>query len=171
MNTIAIERKVDDLLACLDKDAQRLQDSLSQLTELRELVIKRDDAALGKLMETIQAGSDRYRTLESERQSIRTDLASALECDIANITLSALEKTLSKAKADQISRMQARLKSLVQDLRKEYLSTVLLLSECSRLNNMLLKSIFGMGGTGDVYYNANGVTRRQTGLTFVNLQL
>jgi hypothetical protein len=171
MNTIAIEEKVDDLLACLDKDAQRVQESLSQLTELRTLVIKRDDAALGKLLENIQAGSDRYRTHESQRQSIRTDLAAALGCNIEHITLSSLEKSLSKTKREQVSRMQTRLKSLVQQLRKEYLSTVLLLSECSRLNNMLLKSIFNVGGTGDVYYNANGVSRRQTGLTFVNLQL
>ncbi len=171
MNTTAIEEKVDDLLACLDKDVQRVQESLSQLTELRTLVIKRDDVALGKLLENIQAGSDRYRTQESQRQAIRTDLAAALGCNIEHITLSALEKSLSKAKAEQVSRMQTRLKSLVQELRREYLSTVLLLSECSRLNNMLLKSIFDVGGTGDVYYNANGVTRRQTGLTFVNLQL
>jgi translation elongation factor EF-G len=171
MNTIAIEEKVDDLLACLDKDVQRVQESLSQLTELRSLVIKRDDAALGKLLENIQAGSDRYRTQESQRQSIRMDLAAALGCKIERITLSSLEKNLSKTKREQVSRMQTRLKSLVQQLRKEYLSTVLLLSECSRLNNMLLKSIFNVGGTGDVYYNANGVSRRQTGLTFVNLQL
>lgn len=171
MNTIAIEEKVDDLLACLDKEAQRVQESLSQLTELRTLVIKRDDVALGKLLENIQAGSDRYRTQESQRQSIRTDLAASLGCNIEHITLSVLEKSLSKAKAEQVSRMQTRLKSLVQQLRREYLSTVLLLSECSRLNNMLLKSIFNVGGTGDVYYNANGVSRRQTGLTFVNLQL
>lgn len=170
MNTIAIEDKVDELLACLDKDAQRLQESLSKLTELRTLVIKRDDAALGKLLENIQAGTDRYRTLESQRQSIRTDLASALGCDTEHITLSAIEKTLSKAKREQVRRMQSKLKSLVQQLRKEYLSTVLLVSECSRLNNMLLKSIFNVGGTGDMYYNANGVPRRQSGLTFMNLQ-
>lgn len=171
MNTIAIEGKVDELLACLDKDAQHLRESLSQLTELRTLVIRRDDVALGNLLENIQAGSDRYRTQESQRQSIRTDLASALGYDLERFTLTALAKSLSKAKADQVSRMQARLKWLIQELRKEYLSTVLLLSECSRLNNMLLRSIFNVGGTGDVYYNANGVTRRQTGMTFMNLQL
>lgn len=167
----AIENKVDDLLACLDKDVQRLQESLSQLTELRALIIKRDDAALGKLLDTIQAGSGRYKVQESHRQSIRTDLANVLGCDIEHITLSQIEKKLSKVKAEQVRRIQNKLKSLVQELRREYLSTVMLVSECSRLNNMLLKSIFNVGGTGDVFYNANGVTRRQTGLTFVNLQL
>jgi hypothetical protein len=171
MNASGIEEKVDELLACLEKDAQRVQESMSQLNELRRLVIKRDDVALGKLLETIQAESDRYRTQESQRQSIRKELAAVLGCDAGQMTLSALEKSLSRAKADQVSRMKARLKSLIQELRKEYLSTVLLLSECSRLNDMLLKSIFNLGGTGGMYYNASGVTRRQTGVTFVNLQL
>jgi hypothetical protein len=170
MKAIGIEEKVDELLVCLDKDAQRIRESLSQLNELRTLVIKRDDVALGKLLESIQAGSDRYKTQESQRQFIRRDLASALGCDVEQMTLSMLEKNLSKTKTDQVGRMKAKLKSLVQELRKDYLSTVLLICECSRLNDMVLRSIFNLGVTGDVYYNANGVTRRQSDVTFVNLQ-
>jgi hypothetical protein len=44
------------------------------------------------------------------------------------------------------------------------------LSECSRLNNLLLKSIFGLGRTGGIYYSADGVTRRHTDTGFLNLQ-
>lgn len=171
MNVSRTEEKVDELLVCLEQDAQHVQESLSQLNELRRLVIKRDDVALGKLLENIHAGSNRYRTQESQRQSIRKDLAAVLGCDVGQLTLSVLEKSLSGAKTDQVSQMKTRLKSLIQELRKEYLSTVLLLSECSRLNDMLLRSIFDFGGTGDLYYNASGVTRRQTGVTFMNLQL
>ena len=47
--------KVDELLAVLDKDIEHIQRSLSRLNELRRLVIKRDDTALGKLLESIQA--------------------------------------------------------------------------------------------------------------------
>ena len=73
MNAIAIgiEDKVDELLVCLDIDALNIQENLSQLNELRSLVIKRDDAALGTLLEKIQAKSDKYRSNESNRQSIR----------------------------------------------------------------------------------------------------
>jgi len=53
--------KVDELLVILDKDTQQIQESLSRLNELRSLVIKRDDAALGKLLERIQYESDSYR--------------------------------------------------------------------------------------------------------------
>jgi len=47
----------------------------------------------------------------------------------------------------------------------------LLLSECARFNNLLLKSIFDLGKTGAVYYNSNGATKQQTDMAFVNLHL
>ncbi|MHC4542133.1 MAG: hypothetical protein ACYS74_20505 [Planctomycetota bacterium] len=169
MNAIA-EDKVEDLLACLERDSRHIQESLSRLNELRGLVIKRDDVALRRLLENMQAESDRHRNQEQSRQSIRKDLASALGCDVEQMTLSMLEKSLPEAKKERVSRMKAELKSLIEALRKEYLSTVLLLSECSRLNSMLLKTIFNLGRTGEVYYNANGVTKRQTETAFVNLQ-
>jgi hypothetical protein len=140
------------------------------LNELRRLVIKRDDAALGKLLERIQTESDRYRPNESCRQSIRKELANALGCDLEKVTLSALEASLPKAKKDEVTRMKAKLRSLTGELKKEHLSTALLLSECARFNNLLLKSIFDLGRTGVVYYDSNGATRRQVDTAFVNLQ-
>ncbi len=165
-----IEDKVDELLACLDKDCQHIQESLSQLNKLRSLVIKRDDAGLGKLLKIIQAESDSYGSHESNRQTIRKELANALGCNTEQMTLSVLEASLPKGKNAQVTKMKVTLMSLIKELRKEYLSTFLLLSECARFNNLLLKSIFDLGKTGTVYYNSNGATKRQTDMAFVNLQ-
>lgn len=167
---VEIEGKVDELLACLDKDIQHIEQNLSQLNELRSYVIKRDDVALGKLLESIQAEAESYRNHELYRQSIRKELASALGCNTEQMTLSVLEATLPKAKRAQITQMKAKLRSLIEECKKEYLSTTLLLSECARFNNMLLKSIFDIGKTETVYYNSNGATRRQSEMAFVNLQ-
>ena len=60
--SISIEDKIDELLAVLDTDIQHIQQSLSYLNELRSLVIKRDDTALGTLLGVIRAGSDSYRS-------------------------------------------------------------------------------------------------------------
>jgi len=165
-----IEDKVDEMLACLDKDIRHMQENLLQLNELRRLVIKRDDAALGKLLESIQTRPGHYKRHELNRQSIRKELANILGCDLEQVTLSAIEATLPKSKKDRVIRMKAKLKSLIGELRKEHLSTALLLSECARFNNLLLKSIFELGSTGAVYYNSNGATRRQVDTAFVNLQ-
>jgi len=166
-----IKDKVDKLLTCLDKDSQHIQESLSQLNKLRSYVIKRDDSGLSKLLKIIQAETSSYRNHESKRQTIRKELANALGCNTEQMTLSALEARLPKGKKDQIIKKKAKLMSLIKELKKEHLSTILLLSECARFNNLLLKSIFDLGKTGAVYYNSNGATKQQTDMAFVNLQI
>jgi hypothetical protein len=166
-----IEDKVDQLLVCLDKDAEHMQESLLQLNEMRRLVIKRDEAALGKLLESIQADADRYREHELNRKSIRKELADCLGCSFEQVTLSTLQASLPEEKKVRVTQMKARLRSLSAELKKEYLNTALLLSECARFNNLLLKGIFNLGKTDSVHYNSNGATRRQIETAFVNLQI
>jgi len=165
-----IDDKVDELLVCLNEDSRHIEQSLSRLNELRRFVIKRDDTGLGRLLESIQAESGRYRSHELKRQSIRGELARTLGCSLEQMTLSALEAILPEAKRARVSQMRATLRTLIEELKKEHLSTALLLSECARFNNLLLKSIFDLGQTGTVYYNSNGRTKRQTDTAFVNLQ-
>jgi flagellar biosynthesis/type III secretory pathway chaperone len=167
---ITIEEKINELMDCLDKDCQHIQETLTQLNKLRELIIKRDDAALGKMLETVQAKSQDYRKNESNRQSIRAELANALGYPIEQLTLSTLEKSLHETTGIKITERKKRLKSLIEELRKEHLSTALLLSECARFNNLLLKKIFNLGKTEVVCYDSKGETKRQTDTAFVNLQ-
>jgi len=171
--TIAIEDKVSKLLAVLDKDIRHIQDSLSCLNEMRSLVVKRDDVTLGKLLESIQAESDSYTSNESQRQSIRKELANAFGCNLEQMTLSKLEASLPKGEKAQVTKRKARLRTLIKELKKEHLSTALLLSECARFNNLLLKSIFDFRRTGTVIYNSNGSTSRSAlgrNAAFVNSQ-
>lgn len=167
---ISIEDKVDELLAVLDEDIQHIQQSLSTLNELRSLVIKRDDAGLGKLLELIRGESDRNLRHELKRQSIRKELASALGCGLEQMTLSTLEASLPKGKKEQVTRKKAELTSLIKELKKEHLSTALLLSECARINRTLLKGVFNLGNTGTVCYGSNGAAKQQNDIAFVNLQ-
>lgn len=168
--TIEIEEKVDELLVCLETDVRHMQESLSNLNELRALVIKRDDTALGKLLENIRAESNRYANHESSRQSMRKELAGILCCNFEQVTLSAIKAYLPQAKKEQVTQMQTELKALTGELKKEHLRTALLLSECARFNSLLLRSIFDLGQTGAVYYNSNGATKRQMDTAFMNLQ-
>ena len=162
--------KVDELLVILDKDTQHIEESLSRLNELRSLVIKRNDADLGRLLERIQSESDSYRSQELKRQSIRKELAAALDCKLKQMTLTRLEEVLPEEKKAQITERKDKLRLLTEELKKEYLSTTMLLSDCARFNSLLLKSIFDLGKTGMVYYNSNGAAKRQTDAAFVNLE-
>ncbi|UCF15624.1 MAG: hypothetical protein JSW59_19680 [Phycisphaerales bacterium] len=166
-----IEEKVDELLACLETDVRQMQDTLWHLNELRGLVIKRDDAALGKLLEGIQAKSDHYASHERRRRSKRRELAKMLGCRLEQITLTALAMRVPENTREQITTMQAKLRSLADKLKKEHMSTTMLLSECARFNNLLLRSVFDLGHTGAVYYNSNGAAKRQVDTALMNLEL
>jgi len=156
MVAIEIENKVDEMLECLDIDIEYLQMNLSRLNELRALLIKRDDKELQQLLEHIHKESERYKSNEIKRQMIRKELAYLLECDTKQVTLSMLSNRLSETKKDFVNKKRTQLKSLVVQFRKEYSGTAILLSECSRFNKMLIRSVFDIGKTGSVYYSANG---------------
>jgi len=167
----AIEDRVDDLLIVLDKDIQHIQESLSRLNELRTLVIKRDDVALGKLLEEIRAEAGSFTANELKRWSIREGLAVALGCNFEQMTLSRLETILPEEKRVQAAERKTKLRSLTEELKKEHLSTAMLLSECARFNNMLLKSIFDFGNKGTLVYSSRGTASRHSDGAFVSLQL
>ena len=165
-----IEDKVDELLAVLDKDIEHIQQNISYLNELRSLVIKRDGVALSKLLERIQSETNSYKDHQLKRRSIRKKLASIFDCDFEQMTLSKLETNLPEEKKAQVTIRKTKLKTLVKELKKEHISTALLLSECARFNNLLLKSIFRLGESGTVTYNSSGTTKRQNDTAFVNLR-
>lgn len=167
--TTGLADRVDELLAVLDKDIQHIQQTLSQLDELRSLVIKRNDVSLAKLLDELKAESDSYKINELKRRSIRKELADALDCTPEQMTLSRLEEILPEEKKDQVTKKRAKLKASIKELKKNHLSTTLLLSDCARVNSLLLKGILGLGGTGTVYYNSNGSTKQQTDTALVNL--
>jgi len=167
---VVVEDKVEELLVVLDKDIQHIRESLLRLDELRGLVVKRDEAGLSKLLESIRVESDSYRSHELKRQSLRKELAAALDCNFEQMTLSRLETRLSEEKKTQVAERKNKLRSLIAELKKEHLSTAMLLSDCARFNRLLLKSIFDLGNTGTVYYNCNGAAKRQGDTAFVNLQ-
>ena len=111
--TIVTEEQINELLDCLDKDIKHIHKSISQLNEMRKLVIKRDDIALGKLLQNIQNETDAYKNNESKRQSIRKELANAFGFTIEQMTLSTLESSLPDAKRAQITERKTQLQSLI----------------------------------------------------------
>lgn len=165
----SIEDKIESLLVCLDRDAQYMQDSLEHLNQMRGFIIKRDEAGLSKLFESIQAGSGCYRENELNRKAIRTELAESFGCETDKMTLSALESSLPETNKEKIAQIKTKLRSLSLELRKEYLNTALLLSECSRFNSLLLRCIFNFSKSESIHYKSNGRTKRQIETSFVNI--
>ena len=162
--------KIDELLAVLDKDIEHIQDSLLRLDKLRSLLIKPNNESLDKLLESIRADSDSYAANETKRQSIRRELSATFGCDVEQMTLSKLEADLEGQQKNQITEKRTKLNLLTEELKKEHLSTAMLLSDCARFNSLLLKTIFDFGKAGTVYYDSDGSAKRQSDAAFVNLQ-
>jgi flagellar biosynthesis/type III secretory pathway chaperone len=167
---MAIEDRIDELLAILDRDVEHVQDSLTKLNELRSSVIKRDEPALCKLLENIRAETENYAANESKRQAVRKDLAEALGCKIEQVTLSELEHRSPKQRQAQLNDRKIKLRTLIKELKKEHLSTAMLLSESARFNHMLLRMIFDLGKASTMTYSPDGQAKRQTGTALMNLQ-
>ncbi len=159
MAAVEIENKIDEMLECLDVDIEHLETNLLRLNDLRALVIKRDDAQLMRLLNDIQMESDSYREHEFKRQMIRKRLANLLGCGIEKVTLSNLASMLDEEKRNFVNVKKARIKALVESFKSEYASTIILVSDCSKFNKMLIKSIFEPSKTGSVYYKPNGKVR------------
>ena len=183
-SAVCVTDKVDELLDVLDKDICNIQQSLSWLNELRSLVIKRDEAVLSRLLQKIQAKADGYAANDLKRKSIRKDLADALDCGAEQITLSKLVPKcfgiLPEEKKALLNDRRIKLKVLIEQLKKEHLSTVLLLSECVRFNSLLLRAIFdprSTAGTEMFMYSPSGAAKQPRsrctsgGSAFVSLQL
>ena len=164
------EDKIDELLGVLDGDIQHVHDSLLRLNELRGLVLKRDDVGLGELLGSIQSEVESYKSHVSERRSIREELANALGCNREQMTLSLLEEMLTGNKKTEMAEKKAKLRSLVAELKREYLSTAMLLSDCVRFNRLLLRSVFELGRTETVTYGCDGYAKMQADASFVNLR-
>lgn len=169
--TAGIEDKVERFLDILGTDIEHVKKSISCIDELRALVIKRDDAALSRLLENIHAESDDYKTHELIRRKMREELAAALDCNPEQVTLTVLQTVLQGETASRAARTRATLASLMNELRKEYLSTTLLLSDCAGFNKLLLRSIFALGKTGTVTYSSKGSPKEHSETAFLNLQL
>lgn len=165
-----IQGKIDELLVVLDEDIRHTQQSLSRLDEMRSLVVKRDHAALSKLLVKIEDESGSYSANESKRQSIRKELAVAFDCGVEEMTLSRLETVLAGEKKSQVARRRTRLKSLTEELKREQLKTSMLLSDCAKFNGVLLQSVLELGRTGVITYGSDGAARPRNDSAFVSMQ-
>lgn len=164
-----IETKVDALLAVLDEEIRQTETTLSQLDLLRSLLIKRDDEALEQLLHALRQDMESRAAGIERRESLRAELAAELGCDSNTMTLSALKNVLSGARREAVAQRQARLKTLVAQLKREYALTTALLADCTRFNRSLMEVFFGPDVRVRPTYNARGAVKPASTTSLMNL--
>jgi hypothetical protein len=166
----ATETKITVLLDVLDADIRHVETVLLRLDALRALLIKRDEGGLECLLEDIQRQSEAHRANEQKRQALRGELAAELECREGELTLSVLKGKLSGANRSALAERQTRLRTLVEQLKREHTLTTLLIADCARFNRSLLRAFFGLTGRGHMTYSPSGTAQPQNGAALMNLQ-
>ena len=169
--TLDIQRCVNALLGVLDRDIDQLEKNLSRLDQLRRFVVKQEHDSLMRLLENIQTESKSQQHNDLQRQAIRKDLASLLNCTVDKVTLTRIETQLPEEKKSDLRYRKKKLQELTGLLKKEFLGTQLLLSDCQRFNRTLLNSIFKTGLSQTMTYKSTGQSERQTDTVFMNLKL
>ncbi len=173
-----LEIKITALLEVLDEDVRHLESALAQLDLLRSLLIRRENAALERLLGDIQQQAEAYRAIEQKRQQLRKDLALDLGCTEGELTLSRLRRKLSGPPCSEAQRRcgaavaarQARLRSLAAQLKREHTLTALLLRDAARFNRSLLRVFLGSTGRGCATYSPTGVAERGPGAALMSIQ-
>ena len=167
---VELDCLVDELLIVLDDDIAQVRLTLGRLDELRSAVIKHDEEELKCLLSQVQDEVESYRPVEAMREEKRCRLAKVLGRDAAEFNLTVLCSLLTGEKRVAVSAKQDELRGLTEELRAEHTRTTLLLRECSRLNKMLLRGIFGRGEE-SVTYTARGKEKWEVQNEMVNMRL
>ncbi len=165
-----LENLVEELLGVLDADIGHVGVMLERMDQLRTAVIKRDETFLRDLLEAIHGESQVHEAIESGRDDICRRLAKIMGCGEKQVNLSLLCENLEPAIRRSVAEKQSELKPLVEKLKREQVLTSMLLKECARLNNMMLRGIFTNSDSG-ITYNCRGDASWQGHRELVNCRL
>ena len=168
---VDIEDKINELMIVLDIDISHLQESLLRLNDLRMLVIKRDNGKLGELLLKIEASTNSHKENEQRRDQICKYLAEACGIESEFATLADIEELIDGPLKLEFNQKRSKLKVLAFEVKKDHLSASMLLSDCARVNRMLLDSIFGGGKGREISYSANGSAKRENNINFMSMKL
>jgi hypothetical protein len=161
MISSGLDVKMEALLAVLDGDIVHVQTVLKQLDQLRCLLIRRDNAGLEKLLVDLASEAETHAAHEQERQELRQELAVELQCRPEQLTLSSLLCMLPDAHRPDVAERQKTLRLLIGRLRREHVLTTMLLADCARFNQSLLRVFFGQNARGAFCYDASGAAVRR----------
>ncbi len=172
MNTTmtGLAERVDELLFVLQKDIEHIEQSIDNLNKLRELLIKRDDCGLNRLLEEIRSQSQGYVENQKLREQLRMHISGILGWSVDEVRLGRLQQTVSVEQEIRVGQLRSRLQGVISRLQGEHAGTVILLADLTRFNNMLLNTILETGRARGITYDAQGGTSRSGDIAFMNLQ-
>lgn len=133
---------IDQLRCLLDEETALLDLRRSQLVSLCESILERDDDAVERTLEQVERAQQLQAETDAKLNALRLRLADALHLDREEVRLSALIGLLDEPLRAPLAERRQRLIDLAEQLQLQHLRTVMLVTECARINRMLLEGLF-----------------------------
>ena len=137
--TIAQVRGLEGLL---DEEAALLVLRHSQLGSLCSAIIERDESAVERILDQIEQAQQLQTISDQKVAALRDELACQLGVDAASLRLSVLIEMLPPYCQAGVLTKRRRVLDLAERFGVQHMRTVMLLSECARINRLLLEGLF-----------------------------
>ena len=133
---------LESLDALLEEEISLLQERRKHLETLSDVLVRRDDESMERLLEEMERAQDRQAQTDLRLRGVREALAESLGTDAREMTLSVLIGELPLPLGEALDRRRKQILLLAGDLRHRHLQATMLLAESARINRMLLESLF-----------------------------
>jgi len=163
-----IEPVVEELMVVLDNETELLELKRSQLADLSDMLLRKDNEVVEALLEQIEQTEESQVLMAHRLHTLRETLARSFGCDAKGFNLSWLIDQLPHAQALALSRRRQQVSGKVREFRKQHMQTTILLTECSRITGMMLDSLTPSGSV--VTYDAEGSDRWRVGAGLMDME-
>jgi len=133
---------IGELESVLDEEILLLEQKARQLADRGAAILDRDDDSLGRLLEEVEQTTQRQQAADLRLQALRNTLAEVLELPAKQVRLATIAETVDPAQRQRIEYRRQQIILLAEQVQKKHLETALLLSECARINQLMLESLF-----------------------------
>lgn len=156
---------IDDLLTALDEQAVGLQARLAHMDAMIVAIVHRDEDKLETLLEEMEQAGLTQPAADARLAAVRAALADSMDCPAKDLRLASLAGRLPEPQRLAVNYRRQRIAVLAEKLQHKHLQTAMLLSECARVNRLLLEAMLPEAAQ-PATYNANGqeVWRPPSGL-------
>jgi flagellar biosynthesis/type III secretory pathway chaperone len=166
----ASETLVGDLTDMLDREIDLLGTKTRLMDALGQAVVRRDDRTVEQLMADIERIQSDQDAADSRLTALRRTLARQLgmEQDAPR-----LREVLDQLPADQAALLEQRREHILvlgEQLRRGHLKLAMLLSECARINRMMLAAV-SAGSEPVTTYDAEGAACNPAGPGLLDQEL
>lgn len=134
--------QVHSLEGLLDEEAALLVLRHSQLGSLCAAIVERDESAVERILNQIEQAQQLQTIGDQKVAALRDELAGRLGMDSRTLRLSALIEQLPPHCQAGMLTKRRRVLDLAERFRVQHMRTVMLLTECARINRLLLEGLF-----------------------------